>query len=57
MVALVEFVPLNNQSGPKALHPFLDKAAELLERRIHLLILEALPAKPCYPGGVNTIGP
>jgi hypothetical protein len=53
MVAVVEIVSPGNKAGRKAFRSFLDKAGELLERRIHLLILDLFPPTPRDPGGIH----
>ncbi len=53
MVSVVEIVSPGNKSGQKAFRSFLDKAGELLDRQIHLLILDLLPPTPRDPAGVH----
>ena len=43
LVAIVEVVSKGNKSGRKALEDFVRKAAEFLEHRVHLLILDLQP--------------
>ncbi len=53
MVAVVEIVSPGNKAGRKAFRSFLEKVTELLDRRIHLLILDLHPPTPRDPGGVH----
>lgn len=53
MVAVVEIVSPGNKSGQKAFRMFLDKAGQLLDRQIHLLILDLLPPTSRDPGGIH----
>ena len=53
IVAVVEVVSLGNKSSRHAIRSFLEKAAELLDRRIHLLILDLLPPGPRDPDGLH----
>lgn len=53
IVAVIEIVSPGNKSSRKAFRDFLDKAYELLEQRIHLLIVDPLPPGPRDPEGVH----
>lgn len=53
IVAMVEVVSPGNKSTMHALRSFVEKAAELLDRRIHLLILDLLPPGPRDPRGIH----
>lgn len=53
MVAVVEIVSPGNKASRHAVRAFLDKACELLEHRIHLLIVDPFPPGPGDPGGVH----
>jgi len=53
MVAVVEIVSPGNKSGQKAFQLFLDKVGELLDRQIHLLLLDLLPPTPRDPAGIH----
>jgi hypothetical protein len=53
IVAMVEIVSPGNKSGKNALGAFAEKAAEILERQIHLLILDLFPPGPRDPGGIH----
>jgi hypothetical protein len=53
LVAIVEIVSKGNKSGRKAFEDFIRKAAELLSRRVHLLILDLQPTTPRDPQGVH----
>jgi hypothetical protein len=53
VVAVVEVVPPGNKSGRHAFTSFVEKAAEFLERGIHLLVLDLLPPGPRDPHGLH----
>jgi len=53
VVAMVEIVSLGNKAGRAAIRSFVEKAAELLEKRIHLLIFDLLPPGARDPHGVH----
>jgi hypothetical protein len=53
IVAMVEIVSPGNKASQSALHAFVNKACELLEHRIHLLIVDPLPAGPRDPQGIH----
>src|SRR5687768_18522128 len=53
IVAMVEIVSPGNKSNRHALTAFVDKACELLEHRIHLLIVDPFPPTPRDPHGVH----
>ena len=53
MVAVVEVVSPGNKAGRAAARSFVEKAAELLERRIHLLILDLHPPGRRDPQGIH----
>ncbi len=53
MVAAVEVVSPGNKAGRSALRSFLEKTAELLDHRIHLLILDLHPPTPRDPQGIH----
>ena len=53
IVAIVEIVSPGNKSSRHAFHAFVDKACELLEHRIHLLIIDPFPCGPRDPSGVH----
>lgn len=53
MVAMVEIVSPGNKSNRHAFAAFVDKACELLECRIHLLIIDPFPPTPRDPHGVH----
>ena len=53
MAAVVEVVSPGNKAGRAAMRSFVEKAAELLEHRIHLLILDLLPHTPRDPQGIH----
>jgi hypothetical protein len=53
IVAMLEIVSPGNKSNRHACQAFVDKACELLEHRIHLLIVDPFPPGPCDPKGVH----
>ncbi len=50
---MLEIVSPGNKSNQHAFRAFVDKACELLERRIHLLIVDPFPPGPRDPHGVH----
>jgi hypothetical protein len=53
VVAMIEIVSPGNKSTRNGLRSFVEKAAELLDQRIHLLIADLLPAGPRDPQGIH----
>jgi hypothetical protein len=53
IVAILEIVSPGNKASRHALRKFVEKAAELLERRIHLLIVDILPPGRRDPHGIH----
>jgi hypothetical protein len=53
IVAMIEIVSPGNKATRKAFKAFIDKACELLEHRIHLLIVDPFPPGPRDPQGVH----
>ena len=53
VVAVVEIVSPGNKGGTRPLRAFVDKAAELLDRQIHLLIVDVFPPGRRDPSGVH----
>jgi hypothetical protein len=53
VVAMVEVVSPGNKASRNALRTFVEKAAELLEKRIHLLILDLHPPGRRDPHGLH----
>jgi hypothetical protein len=53
IVAMVEVVSPGNKNNRHGLRSFVEKAAELLDRRIHLLILDLFPPGPRDPQGIH----
>jgi hypothetical protein len=53
IIAMIEVVSPGNKAGQHALRVFLDKAYELLEARIHLLIIDPFPPGPGDPNGLH----
>src|SRR5438874_10283076 len=53
IVAMVEIVSPGNKSSTKAFRDFVDKAGQLLENGIHLLIIDPFPPGKRDPQGVH----
>jgi hypothetical protein len=53
IVAILEIVSPGNKSSRHAFQAFVDKACELLEHRVHLLIVDPFPPGPRDPNGVH----
>ncbi len=53
IVAMVEVVSPGNKSSRRAMRSFVEKAAELVDRGIHLLILDVHPPTPRDPQGLH----
>ncbi len=53
IVAIVEVVSPGNKAGRAALRSFVEKAAELLDRRVHLLLLDLQPPTRRDPQGIH----
>ena len=53
MVAVIEVVSPGNKSGRPSMQAFVEKAADLLNRGIHLLILDLHPPGPRDPQGIH----
>jgi hypothetical protein len=53
IVAVIEIVSPGNKSSRSALRSFIDKAAQLLEQRIHLLIVDVFPPGKRDPQGIH----
>jgi hypothetical protein len=53
VVAMVEVVSQGNKNSRHALRSFVEKAAQLLDERIHLLILDLHPPGPRDPAGIH----
>jgi hypothetical protein len=53
IVAIVEIVSPGNKASKPAFRAFIDKACELLEYRIHLLIVDLFPPTKRDPNGVH----
>jgi Protein of unknown function (DUF4058) len=53
IVAMVEIVSPGNKDGRKALGWFVEKAADLLDKKIHLLILDLHPPGRRDPQGIH----
>jgi hypothetical protein len=53
IVAMIEIVSPGNKASEHAFDALIKKACELIEHRIHLLILDPFPPGPRDPGGVH----
>jgi hypothetical protein len=53
IVAMIEIVSPGNKASRHAFQAFVNKACELLEHRIHLLIADPFPPGPRDPNGVH----
>ncbi|MCI0702906.1 MAG: DUF4058 family protein [Planctomycetia bacterium] len=53
VVAMIEIVSPGNKASKNAVRAVVNKACELLEARIHLLIVDPFPPGPRDPGGVH----
>jgi uncharacterized protein DUF4058 len=53
VVAMIEIVSPGNKSTRHAFRAFIDEACELLERRIHLLIVDPFPPGRRDPNGIH----
>jgi hypothetical protein len=53
IVAMLEIVSPGNKSNRSAFRTFVEKACELLEHRIHLLIVDPFPPGPRDPNGIH----
>jgi hypothetical protein len=53
LVAMIEIISPGNKASRHAFQAFVDKACELLEHRIHLLLIDPFPPGPRDPNGVH----
>ncbi len=53
LVAMIEVVSPGNKASRHAFRAFVNKACELLEHRIHLLLLDPFPPGPRDPNGIH----
>jgi hypothetical protein len=53
IVAMLEIVSPGNKAGTHAMRAFVEKACELLEHRIHLLIVDPFPPGKRDPDGIH----
>ncbi|MGL4420963.1 MAG: DUF4058 family protein [Gemmataceae bacterium] len=53
IVAMIEIVSPGNKSSRTAFKAFVDKACELLEHRVHLLLIDPFPPGPRDPNGIH----
>lgn len=55
IVAMVEIVSSGNKSSRNAMRSFVEKAGELLDKRIHLLLIDLHPPGPRDPQGIHGV--
>jgi hypothetical protein len=55
VVAMVEIVSPGNKASRNAMRALIEKAAELLDKQIHLLILDLYPPGPRDPQGIHGV--
>ncbi len=53
IVAMIEIVSPGNKNNANAFKAFVDKACELLEHRIHLLLIDPFPPNRRAPNGIH----
>jgi hypothetical protein len=53
VVAVVEIVPPHNKSSQQKLRTFVEKAHDLVQQGIHLLIVDLFPPSPRDPHGIH----
>lgn len=53
VVAILEIVSPGNKANNHGFQAFLQKALEMLERRVHLLLVDPLPPGPRDPNGIH----
>lgn len=53
IVAIIEIVSPGNKASQHAMRSFVEKACELIEHRIHLLIVDLFPPGPRDPNGIH----
>lgn len=53
VVAMIEIVSPGNKSTRHAIRAFVEKAGDMLERRVHLLIIDLFPPGPRDPHGIH----
>lgn len=54
VVAILEIVSPGNKSGRNGFQPFLEKVLELLEARVHLLLIDLFPPTKRDPHGIHS---
>jgi hypothetical protein len=53
VVAMIEIVSPGNKTTAHAFRSFVQKAGELLEQRVHLLLIDPIPPGPRDPNGIH----
>jgi Protein of unknown function (DUF4058) len=54
IVAMIEIVSPGNKDSANSIRAFVEKAGELLDRRIHLVFLDPFPPGPRDPNGIHS---
>ncbi len=55
VIAMVEIVSPGNKSSRASVRAFLDKAVELLQNGVHLLLIDLFPPTPRDPDGLHSL--
>jgi hypothetical protein len=53
IVAMIEIISPGNKNNAHAFRAFIEKACEMLEHRIHLLLIDPFPPGPRDPNGIH----
>jgi hypothetical protein len=53
LVAMIEIISPGNKASRGDLRDFVEKAADLLDRKIHLLVIDVQPRTPRDPNGIH----
>jgi hypothetical protein len=53
VVAIIELVSPDNKSSRAEFHAFVEKAANLIRAKVHLLVIDLFPPAKCDPQGVH----
>jgi hypothetical protein len=53
MIAMLEIISPGNKAGRKAFRALLDKVSDLLENKIHLLVVDLFPPTRRDPHGIH----
>lgn len=55
VVAMVEIVSPGNKSSTSAMRAFIEKASSMIQKGVHLLIIDLLPPGPRNPEGIHGV--